>query len=254
MLREKYHQCGRRSSPTVSPSCMRSLGYAICRHYDNAGKSSCIREAASVLCGDRFTRVRCRRRSTGAAPGRRVSVHRRRRSRAGPPPQSEGASTTAQAESRGATPRRKRAAVTPSGGADVGTVEQRKRPRGDRSCFGNRDYSGLSSLSGPIGPMPRVRGVTTSVITHRYRARVASFLDGLDQTQHDAVTSSAAPLAVTFTRKAAGELRQRLAKLGVRETLTAGTFHAIALAQLRRRAEDAGRTVPAILERKARLL
>ncbi len=61
-------------------------------------------------------------------------------------------------------------------------------------------------------------------------------------------------LAVTFTRKAAGELRGRLARLGVRGAVTAGTFHAVALAQLRRRHTDAGTSMPAILDRKARLL
>ncbi|HEY5011779.1 MAG TPA: UvrD-helicase domain-containing protein, partial [Acidimicrobiia bacterium] len=34
-------------------------------------------------------------------------------------------------------------------------------------------------------------------------------------------------LAVTFTRKAAGELSQRLGRLGVRQ-VTAGTFHSLA--------------------------
>ncbi|HEX9506062.1 MAG TPA: ATP-dependent helicase, partial [Acidimicrobiia bacterium] len=114
-----------------------------------------------------------------------------------------------------------------------------------------------------------------------------TLLDGLDTTQRDAVTTAAAPLAilagagsgktrvlthriawqsrervidpthvlaVTFTRKAAGELRARLARLGIRESVTAGTFHAIALAQLRRRTEEAGRAMPALLERKVRLL
>jgi DNA helicase-2/ATP-dependent DNA helicase PcrA len=61
-------------------------------------------------------------------------------------------------------------------------------------------------------------------------------------------------LAVTFTRKAAGELRTRLARLGVRDSVTAGTFHAIALAQLRRRADDQGRTMPELLDRKVRIL
>ena len=112
-------------------------------------------------------------------------------------------------------------------------------------------------------------------------------LRGLDATQRDAVTSRATPLAIlagagsgktrvltrriawlareevvdprhvlalTFTRKAAGELRSRLGRLGVHHAVTAGTFHAIALAQLRRRAEDAGRVPPALLERKVRLL
>jgi DNA helicase-2/ATP-dependent DNA helicase PcrA len=112
-------------------------------------------------------------------------------------------------------------------------------------------------------------------------------LRGLDETQRRAVTSPAKPLAilagagsgktrvlthriawqaregaieservlaVTFTRKAAGELRERLARLGVERAVTAGTFHAIALAQLRHHARDTGRAAPAILERKVRLL
>jgi DNA helicase-2/ATP-dependent DNA helicase PcrA len=116
---------------------------------------------------------------------------------------------------------------------------------------------------------------------------VDALLDGLDETQRAAVTSRAAPLAilagagsgktrvltrriawqsregridashvlaVTFTRKAAGELRTRLARLGVRESVTAGTFHSIALAQLRRRADEQGRTMPALLDRKVRVL
>jgi DNA helicase-2/ATP-dependent DNA helicase PcrA len=61
-------------------------------------------------------------------------------------------------------------------------------------------------------------------------------------------------LAVTFTRKAAGELTTRLRRLGVGGSVTAGTLHAIALAQLRRRALDHGRTPPEVLERKVRIL
>jgi DNA helicase-2/ATP-dependent DNA helicase PcrA len=109
---------------------------------------------------------------------------------------------------------------------------------------------------------------------------VDEFLRGLDPTQRDAVTSTAAPLAilagagsgktrvltrriawmaaeerlepahtlaVTFTRKAAGELRSRLARLGVREGVTAGTFHSIALAQLRRRVAEQGKPMPTLL-------
>src|SRR5215470_7136484 len=112
---------------------------------------------------------------------------------------------------------------------------------------------------------------------------VDDLLRGLDATQRDAVTTPAAPLAilagagsgktrvltrriawqaregavdprhvlaVTFTRKAAGELRTRPGRLGVQHDVTAGTFHAIALAQLRRRADDAGRAMPTLLERK----
>ncbi len=126
-----------------------------------------------------------------------------------------------------------------------------------------------------------------TVTAGRYGAEVDALLEGLDSTQRDAVTSRAAPLAilagagsgktrvltrriawqsseqlidpehtlaVTFTRKAAGELRERLARLGVRESVTAGTFHAIALAQLRRRADEQGRTMPELLDRKVRIL
>jgi DNA helicase II / ATP-dependent DNA helicase PcrA len=114
-----------------------------------------------------------------------------------------------------------------------------------------------------------------------------ALLGGLDDQQRRAVTTDAAPLAilagagagktrvltrriawqaatgavdarhvlaVTFTRKAAGELRGRLARLEVQPAVTAGTIHALALAQLRARRADQGRDFPALLERKARLL
>jgi DNA helicase-2/ATP-dependent DNA helicase PcrA len=61
-------------------------------------------------------------------------------------------------------------------------------------------------------------------------------------------------LALTFTRKAAGELRRRLRRLELRDEVAAGTFHAIAYAQLRSRWADQGREPPALLERKARFL
>lgn len=87
----------------------------------------------------------------------------------------------------------------------------------------------------------------TRVLTRRIAWRVR---EGLDEPAH--------VLAVTFTRKAAGELRHRLRRLGVGGTghgdVTAGTIHALALAQLRRRALDQGRTPPEIVDRKIRLL
>jgi len=112
-------------------------------------------------------------------------------------------------------------------------------------------------------------------------------LADLDPTQLEAVTSDAAPLAiiapagsgktrvltrriaylareervepkhvlaVTFTRKAAGELISRIDRLGVDGRITAGTFHAIALGQLRRHAAERNREAPGILDRKARIL
>ena len=61
-------------------------------------------------------------------------------------------------------------------------------------------------------------------------------------------------LAVTFTRRAARQLRSRLRTLGLHDAVRAGTFHAVALTQLRRHAADAGRRPPRILESVAGLV
>lgn len=61
-------------------------------------------------------------------------------------------------------------------------------------------------------------------------------------------------LALTFTRKAAGELSKRLNQLGVRERVATGTFHSIAFAQLRQFWADQNRPVPTLTQSKIRLL
>jgi len=83
----------------------------------------------------------------------------------------------------------------------------------------------------------------TRVLTRRIARRV---LDGSADAQH--------VLALTFTRKAATELSDRLGDLGIRGPVLAGTFHAVAYAQLRRRWADRGERAPVLLERKGRLL
>ena len=83
----------------------------------------------------------------------------------------------------------------------------------------------------------------TRVLTRRIAHRV---LTGAADAPH--------VLALTFTRKAAGELTGRLRAVGVRDSVVAGTFHAVAYAQLRRRWADRGERAPALLDRKVRLL
>lgn len=61
-------------------------------------------------------------------------------------------------------------------------------------------------------------------------------------------------LALTFTRKAAGELSRRLDHLGVRERVATGTFHAIAYAQLRQWWADTDQRAPQLTESKMRLV
>ena len=115
----------------------------------------------------------------------------------------------------------------------------------------------------------------------------AHLLDDLDASQRLAVTTPAAPLciragpgsgktrvltrriayriatgdceprftvAVTFTRRAAAELQERLEALGIRERVVVGTFHGLAARQLRRHADDDGRTAPEILSNRAGVL
>ena len=74
----------------------------------------------------------------------------------------------------------------------------------------------------PLGILAGAGSGKTRVLSHRIAWRV---LDGSADASH--------VLAVTFTRRAAGELQRRLGRLGLRGRLTAGTFHGVAWAVLR---------------------
>ena len=83
----------------------------------------------------------------------------------------------------------------------------------------------------------------TRVLTRRVARRI---LDGSAEIDHVQV--------VTFTRKAAGELRSRLGRLGVGGPVRAGTFHAVAYAQLRQYWADKSQQPWAVVDSPARLL
>lgn len=82
----------------------------------------------------------------------------------------------------------------------------------------------------------------TRVLTRRIAYRIAT-----------STATAEHVLAITFTRKAAGELRDRLASQGADEVCTS-TFHALARSQLRRYWDDRRTPSPTLIERKARLL
>jgi DNA helicase-2/ATP-dependent DNA helicase PcrA len=74
---------------------------------------------------------------------------------------------------------------------------------------------------------------------------------------HQARTGAIDPqrtLALTFTRKAGNELRERLADLGLRGSVSAGTFHSAAFAQLRTRWSDRGVRPPELAKDKRGLV
>ena len=101
----------------------------------------------------------------------------------------------------------------------------------------------MTSPAQPLAIVAPAGSGKTRVLTRRIAWRVAT---------GDADASHV--LALTFTRKAAGELRERLGALGLREGVAAGTFHGVAYAQLRSYWADQGRAAPALLARKGTVL
>jgi len=100
-----------------------------------------------------------------------------------------------------------------------------------------------SVLRGPVAVLAGAGTGKTRVITHR-------IAHGVDTGAY----SPARVMAVTFTAKAAGELRGRLRALGV-EGVAARTFHAAALAQLNFFWPTlAGSPAPSIIDNKVRML
>jgi DNA helicase II / ATP-dependent DNA helicase PcrA len=99
------------------------------------------------------------------------------------------------------------------------------------------------AVRGPVAILAGAGTGKTTTITHRiaYQVAVGAF-------------PARSILAVTFTEKAAGELKERLARLGV-EGVEARTFHSAGLSQLSRRWPGAmGQALPDVLDSKAPLI
>lgn len=106
-----------------------------------------------------------------------------------------------------------------------------------------RQRQAASVLRGPVAVLAGAGTGKTRVITHR-------IAHGVDTGAY----SPARVMAVTFTAKAAGELRGRLRALGV-EGVAARTFHAAALAQLNFFWPTlAASPAPSIIDNKVRML
>lgn len=101
----------------------------------------------------------------------------------------------------------------------------------------------VTSTASPLVVLAGAGSGKTRVLTRRIAFRVATGGAAADHV-----------LALTFTRKAAGELRARLRALGVHGQVAAGTFHGVALAVLRQRWTDTNRAEPSLLQRKGGLL
>jgi DNA helicase-2/ATP-dependent DNA helicase PcrA len=97
----------------------------------------------------------------------------------------------------------------------------------------------VTTDAAPLAILAGAGSGKTRVLTRRIARRVG---EGEIDASH--------VLAVTFTRKAAAELRERLSTLGLSSGVHAGTFHSIAFAQLRQRWQERGVTPPSVLDRK----
>ncbi len=106
-----------------------------------------------------------------------------------------------------------------------------------------RQLEAVTTPGGPIVVLAGAGSGKTRVLTRRIAWRIA-----------EGQTDPRRVLALTFTRKAAGELRTRLRASGLRDDVVAGTFHAIALTQLRARWNEKGITPPTLLDRKIRFV
>jgi DNA helicase-2/ATP-dependent DNA helicase PcrA len=116
-------------------------------------------------------------------------------------------------------------------------------PDGILAPLNDEQREAATTVRGPVAILAGAGTGKTTTITHRIAYQVATGTFAASQI-----------LAVTFTEKAAGELRARLERLGV-WGVEARTFHAAALSQLSRAwRTHVGTSLPEILDHKAPLI
>lgn len=124
------------------------------------------------------------------------------------------------------------------------TSQPARRPAGDLLAGCDRQQiEAITTTAAPLCVLAAAGSGKTRVLTRRIAWRV-----------EEGSATAARVLAVTFTRKAAADLRSRLFELGLPEPVTAGTFHSIALAELRRLAADRFERPPVVLGSKVSVL
>jgi DNA helicase II / ATP-dependent DNA helicase PcrA len=101
----------------------------------------------------------------------------------------------------------------------------------------------VESDAAPLAIVAAAGSGKTTVLTRRIAYRIER---GHAEPRHIA--------ALTFTRDAAGELRRRLRRLEIHESIEAGTFHSIALRLLRDRALTRNESMPALAPDRQRLV
>ncbi len=116
----------------------------------------------------------------------------------------------------------------------------------ERRLLAGCDPEQVEAITTDAAPLLIVAGAgsgKTRVLTRRIAWRVST-----------GTAVARAVVALTFSRKAAEQLRTRLGALGLPEAVRAGTFHAVALSELRRLALERRVATPVVLSSKVRLL
>ena len=133
---------------------------------------------------------------------------------------------------------------TPEASDEPGFFEFTSRdqdPRFDR--LDHAQQRAVDSVDAPLRILAGPGSGKTRVLTNRIARRVA-----------DGTADARRVLALTFTRRAANQLRSRLNRIGIRDLGAVGTFHAVALAQIRQYRSDNGKRAPVVLPGRRPLL